>query len=246
MFCGSHFFHTFQIMNWLTREFKNLADLFYPILCITCGDRLAKQEQFLCLHCWSDLPVTNFHFTSDNRVVKLFWGRVQIENATAFYAYNKGSKYQQLIHYIKYKGMKELGYAAGVRFGQALAESDLFNPVDLIVPVPLHPSKEKQRGYNQSEWIAKGLAFSMQKEISTGNLIRKVHTSTQTKKNRFERWENVENIFAVQNPEEFRGKHILLSDDVITTGSTLEACAAELLKIEGVKVSTATLAFADY
>jgi ComF family protein len=142
--------------------------------------------------------------------------------------------------------MKELGYAAGARFGQALAESVLFNSIDLIVPVPLHPSKEKQRGYNQSEWIAKGLAFSMQKQISTGNLIRKVHTSTQTKKNRFERWENVENIFAVENAEEFRGKHILLSDDVITTGSTLEACAAELLKIESVKVSTATLAFADY
>ena len=233
-------------MNWLTREIKNLAELFYPNLCIACGDRLVSQEKFLCMHCWYDLPVTNFHLSADNKVAKLFWGRVQIENATSFFAYNKGSNYQHLIHFMKYKGMKELGFETGRRFGNTLKDATGFGSIEVIVPVPLHPAKQRQRGYNQSEWIARGLGQAMQKPVVAGNLVRNVHTSTQTRKNRFERWENVENIFEIKNPEAFSGKHILLTDDVVTTGSTLEACANELLKIEGAKVSISTLAFADY
>ena len=232
-------------MKTLTRGFNDLLELFFPTLCITCGERLIAQERYLCLHCWSDLPLTNFHQIQENKVAQLFWGRVQIENATAFFSYKKGSNYQHLIHFIKYKGLKELGYETGRRFGTVLSTSEKFNSVDLIIPVPLHPLKQKKRGYNQSEWIVKGISKTLEKPYSFTSLKRNLHTSTQTRKNRFERWKNVENIFEVVDPDSISGKHVLLIDDIVTTGSTLEACAYQLLKIDGVKVSIATLGFAD-
>ena len=232
-------------MKQLTQNINDFIELFFPSLCATCGNRLNAGEKFLCFDCWQDLPVTNFHINSENKVAQLFWGRVQIEAATSYYSYKKGSRYQKLIHFIKYKGMKELGLDIGQRFGFVLKESEGFRDIDTIIPVPLHPKKLKSRGYNQSEWIAKGISKSMEVPVSTDNLHRKVFTSTQTRKNRFERWQNVEDIFGTKDPTEFKGKHILLIDDVVTTGSTLEACAYQLIKIEDVKVSIATLAFAD-
>lgn len=233
-------------MNKLTRGISDLTELFFPTLCITCGNRLISQEKFLCIDCWRDLPVTNFHLNKKNKVTQLFWGRVEIENATSFFSYKKGSKYTQLIHFIKYKGLKELGFETGRKFGFTLLSSEDFNTIDFIVPVPLHPKKLKIRGFNQSDWIAKGIAESLQKPVSNKNLFRKIHTSTQTRKNRFERWQNVESIFGVNYPKEFHDKHILLIDDVVTTGSTLEACAFQILKLDNTKVSIATLAYADY
>ncbi len=232
-------------MKRLTSGFNSFLELVFPTLCISCENRLISQEKFLCIDCWHDLPLSNFHLQPGNKVEQIFWGRVKIEFATSYFAFHKGSHYQHLIHFIKYKGMKELGFETGRRFGFSLLESAGFNTVDVIVPVPLHPKKQKLRGYNQSEWIANGLSQSTKKPISTDNLKRNLHTSTQTRKNRFERWENVENIFETTLPEDFAGKHILLVDDVVTTGSTLESCAVELLKIENVKVSIATLAFVD-
>lgn len=232
-------------MNKITRGYNNLLEFLFPSLCVTCENRLITQEKFLCIDCWHDLPVTNFHRYPGNRVDQLFWGRVKIECATAFFSFKKGSNYQHLIHFIKYKGMKELGFETGRRFGISLLESADFNSVDVIVPVPLHPKKQKARGYNQSEWIAKGISESMNKVVSINNLQRNLHTSTQTRKNRYERWENVENIFEIAHPGEFNNKHILLIDDVVTTGLTLESCALQLLQIENVRVSIATLAFAD-
>ena len=233
-------------MKRLTQHVDDLLGLFYPNLCVTCGERLLSHEKYVCLNCWNDLPQTHFHFNLENNVAQLFWGRVQIEYATSYFTYKKGSRYQQLIHFIKYKGLKELGFETGRRFGIELNKSDVFRSVDWIVPVPLHPKKLKSRGYNQSEWIAHGIADSMDKKISTDNLFRKIFTSTQTRKNRFERWKNVEGIFDVARYVEFENKHILLIDDVVTTGSTLEACAFQLLKIKNTKVSIATLAFADF
>ncbi len=236
----------FSVMNKLARGYINLLDFLFPTLCIACGNRLVTQERFLCIDCWSDLPVTDFHLNKENKVAKLFWGRVGIENATAFFAFNKGSKYQHLVHFIKYKGMKELGFEVGRRFGFTLLQSPEFKNIDVIIPVPLHPKKQKIRGYNQSEWIAKGIAETLNKTLIVNNLIRNLHTSTQTRKNRYERWENVENIFEVIDKQQLAGKHVLLIDDVVTTGSTLESCAFQLLQAENVKVSIATLAFADF
>jgi ComF family protein len=233
-------------MNSLTRGITDLIELFYPTLCVTCGERLLSQEKYICVSCWDDLPVTNFHHDPENKVAQLFWGRVQIEHATAYFSYKKGSKYQQLIHSVKYKGMEELGFETGQRFGAILSGSENFVETDFIVPVPLHPKKKKKRGYNQSELIARGISETFKKPVSVENLKRNLHTSTQTRKNRYERWKNVENIFEVSEPEKFSGKHILLIDDIVTTGSTLEACAYQLLKIPGVKVSIATLGFADF
>lgn len=233
-------------MNWLAQGVADVTELFFPKLCNTCNARLLSQETYLCLNCWQDLPTTNFHTDPDNKVARLFWGRVVIENATSFFAYKKGSKYQHLIHAIKYRGLKELGFESGQRFASALMDSKGFSALDIIVPVPLHPGKEKKRGFNQSDHIAEGMGNILNKPISKGNMYRCTDTATQTNKNRFERWQNVEGIFDLKNPDEFIGKHILLVDDVITTGSTLEACAYHLLKLKNTKVSIATLAFADY
>lgn len=232
-------------MNRFKQALSDVIEFIFPGLCLTCGERLVSQEKYLCNNCWLDLPVTNFHKDLENKVAQLFWGRVLISHATSFFSYKKGSKYQQLIHYTKYKGLKQLGYETGRRFGITLRESEAFLSIDFVVPVPLHPKKQKQRGYNQSDWIAMGIAKSMNKPYSADNLFREIYTSTQTRKNRFERWQNVDGIFNVKRPEEYCNKHILLIDDVITTGSTLEACAIHLLKLPNTRVSIATLAYAD-
>nr|WP_321487469.1 phosphoribosyltransferase family protein [uncultured Draconibacterium sp.] len=232
-------------MNLLKQSISDVLGLFFPELCVTCGKRLVTQETLVCFSCWHDLPATNFHLKEENKVAQLFWGRVDISGATAFFSYKKGSKYQQLIHFVKYKGLKELGYETGKKFGPKLLESPLFAEIDVLMPVPLHPRKEKKRGFNQSEWIASGIAEVLEKPVDTKTLYRKEYTSTQTKRNRYERWQNVESVFGLNNPESARNKHILLIDDVVTTGATLEACAIHLLKQPGTKVSIATLAYAD-
>ncbi|MFW6277225.1 MAG: ComF family protein [Prolixibacteraceae bacterium] len=234
------------VYNRLEHAFNDLLELFFPSLCVTCGNRLISQEKFVCMNCWLDLPVTGYHLEPENKVEQLFWGRVQIERATSWFHYRKGSSYQQLIHFIKYKGMKELGLECGKRLGRSLAEAENFQTVDEIIPVPLHPKKLKKRGYNQSEWIARGVAEVLQKPVVSDNLLRKIHTSTQTQKTRLERWQNVEGVFKINHPESVAEKHILLIDDVTTTGATLEACAVPLLNCEKTKVSIATLAYADF
>lgn len=219
-----------------------LGELLFPRLCVACGDRLIEQEHWICLQCLHHIPRTNYHLDPENPVAQLFYGRVRIEFATSFFFFTKGSSYQTLVHNLKYKGMKELGEEMGKQFGIDLMQSADFSTVDVICPVPLHPKKEKKRGYNQSWWIASGMAAQMQKPLSADNLIRVAYTETQTKKNRFERWQNVEGIFALRDPEAYCGKHILLIDDVVTTGSTIEACAYAILSKCDARVSIATLA----
>jgi ComF family protein len=223
---------------------SDFAGLFFPELCITCGKRLVTMEKFMCLDCLDDLPKTAFHNDSGNKIAQLFWGRVTVENATSWLFFRKGSRYQRLVHHLKYKGMKEIGEEMGKLFGFDLRESP-FREADLILPVPLHPRKLKQRGYNQSEWIARGIAFSMGLTMHAGLLERVVFTDTQTRKNRFERWQNVEGIFMLSDPLIVMNKHILVVDDVVTTGSTLEAAAVTLLQAGASKVSIATLACAE-
>lgn len=221
-----------------------LTELLFPRLCVVCGDKLIEQEQWICLHCLHHIPRTNFHLNPENPVAQLFYGRVQIESATSFFYFSKGSKYQTLLHNLKYKGMKELGEEIGKQFAIDLLQSPNFSSVDVICPVPLHPQKERKRGYNQSWWIASGIAKQMLKELSANNLKRVTATETQTRKSRFERFLNVEGIFELSDPQAFSGKHVLLIDDVVTTGSTLEACAASIISKTNARVSIATLATA--
>ncbi|MCF8371818.1 MAG: ComF family protein [Bacteroidales bacterium] len=232
------------ILAQITYLLYDLIHLVYPKVCVACGENLLDHEDHLCTHCLYDLPKTNYHQVDDNPVAKLFWGRVSIFKACSFFFFNKGSKFQTLIHKLKYDNRKEIGYELGKHFGCDLLSSEDFKSVDVIMPVPLHASKEKIRGYNQSDWIARGISASMDTPVDNNNLIRLMASETQTKKSRFERWENVDSIFQVTNPEALENKHVLLVDDVVTTGSTLEACAQELLKIPNVKVSIATLAVA--
>ncbi len=232
-------------MNTAAEFIDGFIELFFPHVCITCDERLISQEEYLCLNCWFDLPVCRYDSEEDNKTARLFWGRVQIEYATSWFQYKKGSRYQKLIHFVKYKGFNELGFFAGKKFGYVLSELQSFEDVDLIVPVPLHPVKEKKRGFNQSLWIAMGIAEAMKKPVSGKNLHRNIYSSSQTRKSRYARWQNVEGIFGIHDHKEFENKHILLVDDVVTTGSTIEACANEILKNSNAKVSVATLAYAE-
>jgi len=180
----------------------------------------------------------------DNPVAQLFWGRCMIEKAAAFSYYNKGSRIRNLIHNLKYKGIREIGYELGRIYGLSLKSSGFTADIDLIIPVPLHPTKMRIRGFNQSEIISKGIADATGLAVDVKSLSRKTKSATQTKRSRYERWTNVEGIFQVIDPQTIMGRHILLVDDVITTGSTIESCTNELLNVKGVKVSVVALAFA--
>lgn len=226
----------------MRKTFTDFLNLLFPKTCISCGDVLDKKEDHICLKCLYHLPKTYLHDQPDNEIEKRFWGKVQIERASAFFYFKKGSSFQQLLHHLKYKGDKEIGEVLGKQIGIDLVSTPDFSSVDVIVPVPLHKKKLRKRGYNQSEWIAKGIAARMEKPIDTANLYRTVENQTQTKKGIYERWENVNGIFALKDNEIFRDKHILLVDDVLTTGSTIEACAKAILQSENAKVSVITLA----
>ena len=220
--------------------------LFFPNLCLGCGQPLIRGEETICSICHFHLPKTHFHNDPDNPLNKVFWGRVDLEAVASFVYFQKGGTVQHLLHQLKYKGRQEIGYRIGKWYGQELCYANIFRDVERIIPVPLHPNKLRKRGYNQSLMFAEGLVSVMHAELEDRCLYRKVDTKTQTRKSRYKRWENVENIFAVRNPEKIRGRHVLLVDDVITTGATLEACAQALLKVPGVKVSAASIAFASY
>ena len=220
------------------------AGLFWPNLCACCSTGLMRGERYICSHCMHELPVTNFHKEPDNPVSQIFIGRVMIEHATAGYFFRKGNRIQKLVHQIKYAGQKEIGAMLGQETGKSLRDT-CFAEVDLLVPVPLHPQKLQKRGYNQSEWIARGMAGALDKPVDTQTLFRRFYTTTQTRKKRFDRWENVDSGFGLANPDVFARRHILLIDDVITTGATLEACIHAVLAAPGTKVSIATLAFAS-
>ncbi len=222
----------------------DLISLFYPRLCAGCSTSLVRGEQVLCLNCLADLPRTNYHLEVENPIYLLFIGRLELALATSFCRFDKGGRLQHLLHQLKYKGNKEVGHKLGMLLGCDLIQNDLYSTIDVIIPVPLHPKKEKQRGFNQSTEICKGLSEAMNRPLILDNLVRKVHSDSQTHKGRFERWENVSGIFTVKNSSELVGKHLLIVDDVITTGATLEACCAPLFEIPGVQVSIATLACA--
>jgi ComF family protein len=190
------------------------------------------------------MPFTGFWEKKDNILEKMFWGRVNIERACSLFYFRKGSNYRFIIHQLKYKGKYNIGLRLGEELGLRLANSGLYSDITMLVPVPLHPKKEQLRGYNQSEWIARGIANKMHLPIETNNLIRTKFTQTQTRKNVTERWENVQSIFDVKNESRFNGEHILLIDDVITTGATIEVCALTILNRCTCKVSIASIGYA--
>jgi ComF family protein len=203
------------------------------------------QEKFLCLHCLNNLPETRYHEFEKSPLSLLFLGRVSVVNVGSFLFYKKGNHVQQILHHLKYKGVKEIGAFLGEMYGAQLKEDEKWKSVEMILPIPLHKKKERKRGYNQSEWIAKGLSSGMQIPYNTELLIRTEFTETQTKKSRFHRWQNVKEVFQLTDIEALKNKHVLICDDVLTTGATLEAAIQKLAGVQNIKVSVATLATAQ-
>lgn len=226
----------------VNRLANNIWGLLFPALCNACGRHLYRSEKTICTKCLYDLPYTDFQLDAENLVAKQFWGRVSLHSAMAMLYFEKGNKVQNLIHSLKYKGNTEVGETLGRLLGKRLYQN--LAPVDLIIPVPLHPKKQKMRGYNQSDAIAKGVAEIFKTPMDTSCLIRTKATDSQTKKARYTRYENMEEVFAIVNPLTIANKHVLLLDDVITTGATLEACANTLLQQGASKISIAAIAFA--
>jgi len=228
----------------LLKEIKNaLLHLAFPHVCEGCGTDNLQTEHLLCLRCLSSLPSTNFHMHASNPIEKIFWGRIPLTSATAQYYFTKESIMQHLMHQFKYKGNKDVGAYLGRLMGFALAESNRFSFVDGLIPLPLHPSKEHKRGYNQAMLLCEGMASVLGKPVLKDVVIRPEHTETQTKKGRLQRWQNMEGKFELVRPAVVEGRHVLLVDDVVTTGATLESCGREILKAENVQLSIATLCF---
>ncbi len=218
--------------------------LFYPSICCACGNHLYDGEQCICVSCHVSLPYTNDELVLRNNTFKVFEGRVKIEAASSLLYFKKKSRVQNLLHYLKYKNHEELGSLLGAMHANLLLKSELFANIDYVVPVPLHPHKFKKRGYNQALLIAKGYAEILNVTVVEHILIRKVDTSSQTKKSRYQRYENMAEVFMCLENDLMKGKSVLLVDDVITTGSTLESCAMELIKAGCSKVYIASIALA--
>ena len=224
---------------------KSIFYLFFPKECICCDEQLVKNEVDICLKCRFELPITDFTNAIDNKVEQAFYGRVAIEYATALLFYRRKGMSQKLIYQLKYKGKQDIGNFLGKWLGHELSESERFPVVDYIVPVPLHPKKLKKRGYNQLSTFGKSISEVLKIPFIENVLVKKSISSTQTLKGRIDRWKNVNEIFYLIDRNVFKNKHILLIDDVITTGATLEACALELSKTKNIKISIATMTFTE-
>jgi len=221
---------------------KDLLYLFYPVYCPACNRPLWRHEKGICMSCFYNLPRTHYHVFRDNPLEQLFWGRVKLANASAYFFFQRPSIFQEIIHSLKYNGNK----AVGEFLGKQLAEENrsLFADADLVMPVPLHPKKLKTRGYNQSEIIARSIAETLNIPLCTDALIRTWHSESQTKKGKTDRWLNVEDAFQLADSSRITNKKILLVDDVITTGATIEACAKVLEPYTKKPMYVAALAYA--
>lgn len=229
-------------MRTIFKYFSDFAYLFFPEICEACGISLRKNEGIICIKCLYELPRTDFCYFEDNMILHLFAGRLKLEKATALFSFQKGSRFRKLLHSLKYKNKPEIGVLLGRELGAEMKKSGNFKNIDAIIPVPLHSKRLKERGYNQSEQIGHGISEILGIPQYTDVFFRNEYTKTQTRMNREERWNNVSGKFNVKNSEKIQNKHVLLVDDVITTGSTLEACGEILLQTEGLKLSIAVLA----
>lgn len=230
-------------MPALQSAIHNILHLFFPHVCVGCGSDILDQSHYLCLKCITNLPSTNFFNQHGNPVEKTFYGRLAVKAGGAAYFFTENSIIENLVYELKYKGNKEIGYYLGKLIGNLLQETNWIADVDIMVPLPLNVKREKRRGYNQATALCKGIASVINKPFLDKAVIRTVYTETQTQKGRVTRWQNMQNVFAVAEPTLIQDKHILLVDDVITTGASLEACGAEILKVSGTSLSIATLAY---
>ncbi len=229
-------------MPLLQKILSDTLHLFYPHICNGCGSDLLPETNLLCLKCINDLPETNFAAIADNPVEKLFWGRINVETAHSEFYFAKESLIQHLIHQLKYKGNSQIGFYMGKLMGTSILNSTRYKNIDALIPLPLYPDKERKRGYNQAAVICEGMSSVMNVPVMKDIVVRQHYTDTQTKKHRTERWQNVEGSFLVRHPLLLQNKHVLLVDDVVTTGATLEACGMVIKNTGQVGLSIAALA----
>ncbi len=220
-----------------------MLNLLFPRVCVGCKQQLMKQEEGLCTECTHSLPIASFHKTENNILKDKFYGRFLVKNATAVIYFQKRGLTQELLHNLKYRGKKEVSTFFGKWLGAELAEMDSYNKIDLVIPVPLHKQKLKKRGYNQVEGFGKEIAKALDVPYRDDVLIKISKSGSQVFKTRILRFE-AEEVFSIQNLDAIKHKHVLLVDDIITTGATLEKCALQLLKGEKVSISIATIAVA--
>jgi len=228
---------------FLAEAIGAITHLLYPSICFGCRKNEISTDEWLCIHCLSTLPYTGFENIRSNPVEQLFWGRCSIQFASSSFFYVEKTPIQQLIHEVKYKEQQQLGRWLGQIMGRQLDDVFQSNKVDLMLPMPLHPKKQKQRGYNQATLLCEGIHAVTACNFTEQILIRNTNTKTQTKKTRIERWDNVSDVFCITKTDAIINKHIVLVDDVITTGASTEACAATLLKEGACAVSICSLAF---
>lgn len=224
--------------------YDSLLHLVFPHVCAGCGSDLNRKEASLCIKCIHDLPATDFEWLPGNPVEKIFWGRLRVESAMAGFYFTRHSLVQNLVHKLKYQGVQEIGLLLGHLLGDRILESRRF-PVDLILPLPLFRKREKERGYNQARLIAQGIAEVTRLPLADDAVTRPDFTETQTRKGRIDRWRNIEGKFQVVQPQCLEGRHVLLVDDVVTTGATLESCGSTILSVTGTRLSIATLCYAS-
>ncbi len=228
----------------LGREvWEGWMDLLYPPVCAGCAEKMTDHSKPLCLSCVHGLPFTQFHLHAGNPVEKIFWGRIPVQSAASYLYFTKHSPVQHLLHQLKYRGNKQIGLFLGEKMGEDFRQSGRFNDIDAIVPLPLFRSRERKRGYNQSAILAEGYSKATGLPVYPKVIRRRSATATQTHKSRMERWQNMEGRFELTDPHLLKGKSLLLIDDVLTTGATLEACSRSLLEVPGISVSIATLAY---
>ncbi|MCD7969895.1 MAG: ComF family protein [Alistipes sp.] len=233
--------------NGISAALADLCGLFFPPVCAACGRGVTREMGFMCAECRLDIPLTEYWKMPDNPVMDRFAGRLPVVQASAFIHYVHGSRYRELVHGFKYSGGWKSARDMGLWYGSCLAESGLYGEVDVVVPVPLHRRKLLGRGYNQAQYIAAGIASTLGVELSTGNLVRSRHGRSQTAVEGHERWENVDGAFKVVKPQAFADRHILLVDDVLTTGATLTACGQAILdSVPDARISIAALAAARH
>lgn len=234
-----------MILDKIQRYAYDLGSIVFPNGCYMCGRHLVKGEGLICTYCKISLPKTNYQEIEENPVVKHLWGKAHIHAATSYLHFFKGSGVQEAIHQLKYKGKKQVGCLLGEWFGHDLKQTEPYASADFLVPVPLHKSRLLTRGYNQSEMIAMGMSRAMKIPVENNLLQRGVSTETQTHKHRYERYENMKDVFLFTDDEKYANKTFIIIDDVLTTGSTIAACAAVLNLLPRSRVLVATLAFAN-
>lgn len=222
--------------------FHDFLDFLFPKLCNCCERALLSNEKVICTRCLHELPVTNYHLENENEVKKVFYGRVEIEHATALLLFEKKGIVQKLIHNLKYRGQEDIGAYLGTWLGSELRELPHYRDIDCVIPVPLHSSRLRERGYNQVEQFGRKIGQQLEAPYIDTVLVKRKSSRTQTLKKRFARWGSIDATFQLEEARRLEGQHILLVDDLVTTGATLEACASKILGIPNTKVSIATIA----